>query len=36
MYRKFKIEDSLARNMFRRSNMDSCLVRKTSGVNEYV
>jgi hypothetical protein len=37
MYRKFKIEHSLARNMFRRLNMDSCLVGKTSEeVNEYL
>ena len=37
MYRKFKIEDSLARNMFLRSIMDFCMADVTSdGVNEYV
>ena len=36
MYRKFKIEYSLARNMFSRSNTDFYMADMTSeGVNEY-
>ena len=37
MYRKPKIEDSLARNMFLGSNMDFCMADVTSErVNEYI
>jgi hypothetical protein len=37
MYRILKIKDTLARNMFKRSNVNYCMADETSeGVSEYV
>jgi hypothetical protein len=36
IYRKFKIEDTLAKNMFFGSNMNFCMSDMTSGVNKFV